>query len=733
MDEVLGFDFKTSALEGELIDFRGGASQKKTLCDYININELGKALDYIRKFTGVAICILDEADRIVFSSADDDARLELHKVSARASALRKLNPEDPGEPAPQKIPVNKRPNGLWDVFIPIKNEEDILGSLLLGVFEPSEDAARESEFSDELNSDEPNRASKLAVQNIPEIAELCSGLVQKYVYQGRQIERQKQIEKALRNHAAQFVDMFNNNSVIMYLIDAETFEIIDANLAAESYYGYTSRELQGMTLFDLTMNAEDEVLKNVVRAVSGRQLQFFAMHKRKDGSIRDVDLRSTILTMQNGKRAIFIIVNDITELKEAQSNLLASESKYRTLTNQLPVGVYRVTLEGKLIFVNDALARILGYDDANELLQFRSSEIFFDPADRERFLQQIISTQKPLSFEYKLVTKLGKVIYVRDTVQHIICENSTEEYLDGVLEDITERKLAAEKLERMNEELESAVLERTAQLEEALEELTFENYERKRTADELLRTKEELDEAFAREKELSDMKTRLISMVSHEYRTPLTVILSATYLLDKFFKMNDEKNFEHHISLIQTSVKNMTQLINEALKVEKIESDEISSTIRSVDMAKLTSYIVQEVSSQSGIMHKLSFSNKSINSFAPTDEKLIYTVINNVLSNSIKYSPRDSRIDVELSDTAGEVILTITDQGVGIPQGELKQVFEPFYKASNVRMSSGTGLGLSVVKRYCDILRADIEIDSAPGEGTKVEVKFPRSPEKNEG
>jgi signal transduction histidine kinase len=295
-----------------------------------------------------------------------------------------------------------------------------------------------------------------------------------------------------------------------------------------------------------------------------------------------------------------------------------------------------------------------------------------------------------------------------------------------LIEDITDQKAAADELEHLNMELEQLVIERTAQLEEALEELKFENFERKRTADELLKAKEEISEALEKEKELNELKSRFISTVSHEYRTPLTVIMSSTFLLEEMHKKQNFEKFGNYLFKIKSSVRTMTRLLEDILIIGKSEAGKLKASFDEFDLAGVCNDIVEEIAMIDEGGHRIvtNFDHKPF--VAALDKKFWQQIVSNLLSNAIKYSPADSSIELNLSSNNNNIVLRIADKGKGIPENEIKSIFEPFFRGSKTANISGTGLGLSIVKRCVDAMNGKISCRNRSEGGAEFEVKLPR-------
>ncbi|MBW4641298.1 MAG: hybrid sensor histidine kinase/response regulator [Gloeocapsa sp. UFS-A4-WI-NPMV-4B04] len=231
--------------------------------------------------------------------------------------------------------------------------------------------------------------------------------------------------------------------------------------------------------------------------------------------------------------------------------------------------------------------------------------------------------------------------------------------------------------------------------------------------------------ALEKEKELGELKTRFVSMTSHEFRTPLTTILSSAELLEKYSnKLAEEKKIQH-LHRIQTSVKHMTELLNNVLLIGKAEAGKLQYRPVAVNLSQFCSDLVEELQLSSGNNHTIAFHEEGEYKTACLDEKLLLYIFSNLLSNAIKYSPEGGTVNFDLNFQLEKVIFRVQDQGIGIPAAEQDQLFNSFHRASNVGTISGTGLGLAIVKKAVDLHQGEIAVKSEVGVGTTFIVTLP--------
>lgn len=293
-----------------------------------------------------------------------------------------------------------------------------------------------------------------------------------------------------------------------------------------------------------------------------------------------------------------------------------------------------------------------------------------------------------------------------------------------ILNDVTEAKLTEKKINELNENLEKIVQERTNELSEALEAVYAEITHRMETEAEIVRAKEDLRLALEREKDLNKLKSQFILMVSHEYRTPLTVIYSSAELIKEFVKMGAVEQTVEYSKRIQLSVESLTKLVEEAVKLS--DDSAIISNNEKFDYNAFLSSIVLDISEASKNSHNIIIDGFLKNSEIIQDRNLLKQSIGYIIDNAIKYSNKGSNIIIKNSIKDKKLNIVITDFGIGIDDYSLGKVFEPFFKAkSTIGIYSGTGLGLSITKKYVLSMGGTIRIESEEGKGTSVTIQLP--------
>jgi PAS domain S-box-containing protein len=232
------------------------------------------------------------------------------------------------------------------------------------------------------------------------------------------------------------------------------------------------------------------------------------------------------------------------------------------------------------------------------------------------------------------------------------------------------------------------------------------------------RAQEEAKQALERERALNEMKSRFVTLASHEFKTPLSVILSSVSLIERYDTPETADKRLRHIQRIKSNVNNMKQLLNDFLSLEKLEEGVVKNHPAPTDVVKLAGECVEEIEEGCSGQRSINLEVAGMVSIVSVDAQLLRNILTNLLSNAIKYSPAASLVRVAVEFRQGSLRISVADNGIGIPAEEQVHLFERFFRARNATGVSGTGLGLSIVKRYLDLMNGAIEVESVAGATT---------------
>jgi PAS domain S-box-containing protein len=389
------------------------------------------------------------------------------------------------------------------------------------------------------------------------------------------------------------------------------------------------------------------------------------------------------------------------------------------------------------LFSNGAMGIIVIDDRANIVLanpfllnqfNYREAELIGQPISKlipnrfhvkhEHHVQQYneLPKSRPMGLGMDLFArrKDGSEFEVEISLGHYNTEAG--KYVIGFLSDISLRKEAERALKQLNEELEHKIGERTQTLTRTVKRLAQLNKETQAKDKDLML-------ALEKEKELGELKSRFVSMASHEFRTPLSTVLSSAYLISKYTGSGDNYKREKHIQRIVSSVNMLTDILNDFLSVGKIEEGKIQVRYTTFDFHEYIQSIIQEVSGLFKQGQQILYSHNG-----PTetllDQSLVKHIIMNLLSNAVKFSGEDALIKINSVRNDVTLTLTIKDNGLGISKEDQQHLFERFFRGANVINIQGTGLGLHIVAKYAELMNGNITCESTVNEGTTFILTF---------
>ena len=391
-------------------------------------------------------------------------------------------------------------------------------------------------------------------------------------------------------------------------------------------------------------------------------------------------------------------------------------------------GILVANQKGEIILVNPKMQKLFGYDQEElignkiEMLlpqRFGKNHV----AKRDGYFQSPHARPMGQGMTLYAKRKDGSEFPVEVSLSYFT--NKEGKFAIAFLIDITERKkqddeihnvkiAQAETLEEikiLNTELEQRVEQRTEALATSINDLA--------------KTQTELQDALAKEKELNELKSRFVTTASHEFRTPLATILSSTSLIARYEKTEDAEKRQKHIDRIKSSVSNLTEILNDFLSLGKLEEGLVRNNPEKFEFVPFAKTIVDEMKNITKEDQEIIISYKGKNAFVELDKQLMKNIMINLLSNAIKYSPRGKNIDLAADCSDNNIVIHITDKGIGIPKEDQSNLFKRFFRAKNSINIQGTGLGLNIVKKYVDIMNGEISFKSSLETGTTFTVKLP--------
>jgi signal transduction histidine kinase len=250
--------------------------------------------------------------------------------------------------------------------------------------------------------------------------------------------------------------------------------------------------------------------------------------------------------------------------------------------------------------------------------------------------------------------------------------------------------------------------------------------DRKKAEESLLHSKNEIEKALVKSKELNDFKSRIIASISHEYRTPLTVISTSAEILKFSFEKLNKEAFFKNIGKIHIAVKRMINLLEGIILAGKLESGQHDVSYSVVNIRRFMEDVYNDFFFANKENHQILLDVDNEIELVQTDERLLKLILSNLISNSVKFSQPEKPIILSVKQNSNELIIKLKDEGVGILPDDIPKIFEPFYTGKNIDVVSGTGFGLTIVKGCVDLLNGKISVESNVGAGTTITVILPK-------
>ena len=498
------------------------------------------------------------------------------------------------------------------------------------------------------------------------------------------------------------MQIFEKNSNIFKLLSEAISEgivvvddqqnIVASNGAANEMFGYEENELVGMSLNTLIPRdyhgAHGHHFNTFIEGSEKRQMghgrNLYGL--KKNGKQFPVEAGLNPFQIY-GNTYVMALVIDITERKKSQEELSHWFQIFNESLNEIYVFDAKTL---KFINVNYGAQSNIGYN-LQELKAITPIDIKpeFTETSFKKMLQPLIhGTQKKLDLESVHQRKNGSTYPVEIHLQ--LSSIGDHEVFVAIILDITERKSYTVNLEK-------TVAERTLQLEEAL----------------------------AKEKELSELKTKFLSLVSHEFKTPLSSILTSTTLLGKYTTSDQQEKRDKHLTTIKSKVKYLDNILNDFLSVERLESGKVNYKKSIFPLSKVVNEVVYDSNMLLKEGQTILYPHDIDDINLQFDEKILELVLSNLVHNAIKYSPENTQIDIQVNTKKNLLSLKIVDQGIGIPKEEQKYIFDRYFRAGNALLTQGTGIGLNIAKRHLENLGGDITFKSMENKGTTFEVIIP--------
>jgi len=407
---------------------------------------------------------------------------------------------------------------------------------------------------------------------------------------------------------------------------------------------------------------------------------------------------------------------------------IVSNEAFTEIFHSMSEGLIMVDEEGKIVVSNPVAEQIFGYE-LNEMIglsmeqllpeQFRSGHVSLRKGFNNNPSPRRMGTGRDLT----ALRKDGKEFPVEVSLS--FTRYNQKLLVMAFISDVSLSKKAQEALKRSEEqllmyaaELEKKVEMRTEALNNMVGELEKEVLERKKA---MLETRKALE----KERELNELKSKFVSLASHEFRTPLSTIMSSASLINQYKEKSEWDKVDRHVHRIKSSVGHLTNILNDFLSLGKLEEGKVEVKIEEIDLHSFFQEIEEDLrpTLKSGQQILLDYQSKPKS--IRTDSRILRNVLFNLISNASKYSEEGKNIYIKCDFGENEINFSIRDEGIGIPEQDLKHIFERFFRATNAGNIQGTGLGLNIVKRYAELLQGQVTFSSEYTKGSTFTISLP--------
>ena len=401
---------------------------------------------------------------------------------------------------------------------------------------------------------------------------------------------------------------------------------------------------------------------------------------------------------------------------------------FNVLFESVSEGVIVVDKNQKIVLTNLSAENMFGYSKdelVNQHLNILIPQKYHaNHGDHvEAFMKHKESRQMGRGRDLYGVNKNGTIFPVEAGLNPL--RMNGQELVMALVIDISVRKKQEQELLELNTQLEKKVSERTSELQTMVEELKQVNQERDVEIKKRIEAQNRTQNALKKEKELNELKTKFLSLVSHEFKTPLSGILTSAMLLGKYKLTEQQERRDKHIKTIVDKVHYLNNILNDFLSIEKLETGKIKYNFSTFKISKVVNEVVYNANMLLKDGQKINYPENIDYYSMYQDEKTVELALSNLVHNAIKYSSENTEIDIQITQDAKNTTFIVIDNGIGIPAHEQKRIFNRYFRAENALLTQGTGIGLNIVKSHLENLNGTISFKSEERKGSAFTFVLP--------
>lgn len=501
-----------------------------------------------------------------------------------------------------------------------------------------------------------------------------------------EISRRADAERSLNDATQRLEALIASANDAVVTID-ERSSIIDWNAAAERIFGWSRQEALGRNLTELIippafrkhhLEGVERFLRDGTAQIFNRRVEALALRRNGEEFHTEMSIWPVRNAGPHASSYTFSsFIRDISRRKANERALADSEAKYRKVVENVNEGIL-VTAGGRILFANPRALELTGLDD--DTAKSQPFIEFIHPDDRERVLgnhrRRLKGEPVESRYQFRVIPRAGEERWLE--ISAVVFEWQNAPATLNFLTDVTERR----------------------------------------------QVEQDMRAALARERELSELKSRFVAVASHEFRTPLAAILSSVELLDDYGPRLPDDERKEIVGLIKNAVARMNKMVEQVLLTSKLEAGSFVFEPQPRNVSDLLVQVAAEMDQAHPQAGRIAMQCEGVEQARLVDAKLFSHILVNLLGNALKYSPPDSAVTCVASVEGERLRLSVADRGIGIPPSDLPRLFESFHRGTNVGSIQGTGIGLHIVKECVELHRGSIEVRSEPGQGATFEVRL---------